>query len=303
MEVPADTPPSPPRGVYTVNYDLQVSICWEPNPEEDVRYYDIYRSEELDGLYDFIGYIEDDYPSEDPWVYCYDDVTVTNGVRYFYSVVAVDAGNNDSTDPFGGDLTEIVSATPRFEGSVTLYDMNVDPDNSGFDIEDYTGSVPVNYLDAETDIYFAVTASGSIPQMLAMTPRVMIQDYGFVDYQAYGFDVINYVPADGWSPSGIVELIEGHVYIIRIGTLDQYNYAKLWVGEVTSETTTFLWAYQTDLNNRELVPGLTGGSGGSETELIIIDDATGESREIEKIKRVRRGRQVPPTSKGDKDVE
>ncbi len=135
VEVPADMPPSPPRSVYTVNYDLQVSICWEPNPEEDVRFYDIYRSTDLDGLYEFIGYIEDDYPAEDLWEYCYDDASVTNGVQYFYSVVAVDAGYNDSTQPFDDMLTEIVSATPRFEGSLTLYDMHSYPSVSGFDIE------------------------------------------------------------------------------------------------------------------------------------------------------------------------
>ncbi len=304
VEVPADNPPSPPRSVYATNYDLQVSICWEPNPEEDVRYYDIYRSTDLYGAYERIGFIEDFYPDDDPWEYCYDDVSVTNGVQYFYSVVAVDAGNNESTDPFGGYLTEIVSATPRFEGTMTLYDMHSDPENSGFDIEDYIDPAPIGYLEPETDLYFAVTEGSSIPQMIADSPRVMIQDYGFVDYEAYGFDAINYVPADGWSLPGTVEVIDGHIYIIRIGILDQYHYAKIWIGEVTSESTTFLWAYQTDMNNRELSPPLLdeGSDGGSDGIDMIIKDGSGGSRKVEKIKRAWIGRQVPPTSEGNSSV-
>ncbi len=297
VEVPADIPPSPPRSVYAISYDLQVSICWEPNPEEDVRFYDIYRSTSLDGTYEFIGYVPDDYPEEDPFEYCYDDGLVANGTQYFYSVVAIDAGGNDSTEPFEGYLTEIVSATPRFEGMATLYDMNDEPDLSGFDLEDYLESTPISYLDEESDFYFAVSEEGSMRRFIADSPRVMIQDYGFIDYSAYGFDAINYVPADGWSPSGTVEVIHGHMYIVRIGTLDQYNYAKIWIGGVTSESTTFLWAYQTDPDNRELAPVLTDQETGDYDEgiLTIIDGGTGVSRDVEKIKRAWIGRQVPPT--------
>ncbi len=302
VEVPADCPPSPPRGVYAVSLNGYVSLCWEPNLEEDVRYYDIYRSPAIDSDFEFIGYIEDEFPDNDPWEYCFEDDYPVNGIQYFYSVVAVDEGNNDSTEPFGGYLTDIVSATPRFEGLLTLYDMNVDPDHSGFDLENYYGNDPINYQNASADFYFEVSTGDGIPRVTVDSPRVMIQDYGFVDYEAYGFDAIGYSPADGWSTSGIVEMIEGHVYFIRIGTYAEANYAKLWVGEVTSGSITFWWAYQSAINNRYLSPGLPDVDGGGGKIKTLTDDAAHGRGEAKRIKRFRRGRQILSTPGSSPDV-
>ena len=55
--------------------------------------------------------------------------------------------------------------------------------------------------------------------------------------------------ADGWSPTGSVELIVGHCYIVW--TRDD-NYAKFRVVALTSDAVTFDWAYQTARGNREL---------------------------------------------------
>lgn len=313
VEVPADCPPSLPRDVYALNLDGYVSICWAPNPEEDVRYYDIYRYDPVEDVFFFIGYVEDDYPLEDPWEYCFDDDQahpeigpVQNGTQYAYAVVAVDADGHDSTEPYDGYITEWVTATPRYEGLLTLYDAGDYPDLSGFDLENYDG-VGYNTADswnaAETDFYFEIDLDGKL-EFIADYPRVNIQDYGFSDYDAYyGFDLVNYAPADGWSPSGRVEVILGHVYFIRIGT-GTYNYAKIWIGETTATSVRFYWAYQSDIDNRELAPG--PGSGADEDGQIILPAASGNERSIlrtgKKIK-VRSGRQIPPTLEGNLNAE
>ncbi|HSG28768.1 MAG TPA: hypothetical protein VLA34_09830, partial [Candidatus Krumholzibacterium sp.] len=289
VEVPADCPPSPPRDVYAVNLDGFVSICFSPNPEEDVRYYDIYRSAELDGEYTRIAYIEDNYPDDDPWEYCYDDEVPNYGQQFFYSVVAVDEGENESTDLSDGYLTDIVSATPRHEGNVTLSDTSAAPASSGYDFSNLN-DITQRYDDADTDIYFTVDGSA---RLVTDMPEVQIQDYGFVSLEAYGFDVLNYAPADGWSPSGTAEAIEGHVYFLRLGEVDGAHYVKLWLADVTATSVTFLWAYQTDPDNRDLAPG-PEGTDGSITGT-TGDDASRFYDGVLKIKRVLKGRQVPPT--------
>ncbi|MBU8923497.1 MAG: hypothetical protein KOO63_16905 [Bacteroidales bacterium] len=298
VEVPADCPPSPPRDVYAINLAGFVSICWTPNPEEDVRYYDLYRCDEVDGTFEFIGYIEDDYPSDDPWEYCYDDEVPNYGEQFFYSVVAVDAGGNESTDLTDGYLIDIVSATPRYEGLLTLDDHGTVPATSGYDFSTLS-NLAQPHSDDDTDIYFSVD---SYDMFIVDLPRVQIQDYGFVDYEAYGFDAINYSPAEGWSPSGTVEVIEGHMYFLRIGEVDGAHYVKLWINYVTSASTQFLWAYQTDADNRDLMPGTVTGEDGS------IDDKPKVGTRVPmdgiiKTKRVRRGRQIPQTSEGNLNVE
>ncbi|MCI0481373.1 MAG: hypothetical protein L0213_07280 [Candidatus Dadabacteria bacterium] len=301
VEVPAACPPSPPRDVYAVNLDGFVWICWAPNPEEDVRYYDIYRSSTIDGTFNLIATVEDQYPEDDPWEYCYEDDAPTYGEQNFYSVVAVDADGYESTDLSDGYLTDVISATPRHEGNLTLLDNVTSPGSSGYDFSTLSDVIQ-GWDDPLTDIY--LTANGTVLFNVKM-PRVMIQDYGFVSYEQYGFDFINKAPADGWSPSGTAEAIEGHVYFIRLGESDGAHYVKLWVGVVTETSATFLWAYQTDPDNRDLSPAPGGVTG--EPDVIAVDEASGGVSVSEdaavKIKRFRRGRQVPPTYKGNMQAE
>ncbi len=302
VEVPAACPPSPPRDVYAVNLDGFVWICWTPNPEQDVRYYDIYRSDESDGEYERIATVEDDYPEDDPWEYCYEDDVPTYGEQNFYSVVAVDADGDESTDLTDGYLTDIISATPRHEGNITLQDSQTDPANSGYDFSTLS-DIEQNWNDDDTDIYFTIESDESAV-FTVDRPRVMIQDYGFVSYEQYGFDEKNCSPADGWSPSGTAEVIEGHVYFLKLGEAEGAHYVKLWIGEVTETSTTFLWAYQTDPDNMDLCPAPVNGTGspGSETSLSAGSDSD-EGDAATKIKRFRRGRQVPQTFKGNLQAE
>ena len=84
-------------------------------------------------------------------------------------------------------------------------------------------------------------------------PRLQydIQDAGY----RTTLDGVDFAPIVGWSPSGSVEVIVGHCYIVW--TRDDH-YAKFRVTEVRPATSTspsqvvFDWAYQVDAGNREL---------------------------------------------------
>ena len=97
--------------------------------------------------------------------------------------------------------------------------------------------------DARTDMFFS--AGGSFDEMLVPDPASTgIQDMGF----APSLDAVDFAPAAGWSPSGGVELIVGHNYIVM--TRDDH-YAKFRVVGLGGRVV-FDWAYQIDPGNREL---------------------------------------------------
>lgn len=275
-EVPADCPPSAPRGVYAVNLDGYISICWYPNPEDDIVGYDIWKNDELYGVYEWIGTVDREDP--DPFQYCFDYTTPYNQ-QYFYAVSAYDEADNLS------DLSyEEVTATPRPEGFLRLQDRDSNPSTSGYDFSTLS-NIAQGWDLASTDIWFD---GGAANIFYTDMPRVMIQDYGYVA----GFDDINYAPIEGFSPIGSVEVIENHVYMLKIGEADGDHYVKLWIYEVTPTYADFWWAYQTDPYNRDLMPGI--GAGDSDNAAIPAD---GEPAGVKRIQGVPNGRRVPPTSK------
>ncbi|MCK4773326.1 MAG: hypothetical protein KAT30_01020, partial [Candidatus Krumholzibacteria bacterium] len=83
---------------------------------------------------------------------------------------------------------------------------------------------------------------------------VDVQDYGFID-----LIYVDWAPVAGWAPSGQVELIQGHSYIVRIVKGgNTFNMAKINVVAVSTASVTLDWAYQKDNRNRELAPGVGG---------------------------------------------
>lgn len=245
-EVPADCPPSAPRGVYAVNLEGYVLICWYPNPEEDVLGYDIWKNNEFFGTYDWIGEVDREVP--DPDQYCFDHDTPFNQ-QFYYAVSAYDVNNNMSELSY-----EVVTATPRPEGFVRLDSRTMEPASSGYDFSSFSDT-PQPWDAAGTDIWFE---GGAANMFRTAMPRVMIQDYGYTP----GFDDINRAPSEGFSPSGSVEAIQYHCYILRLGEADGVHYAKIWISSVDTTATEFWWAYQTDPENRDLSPGPDAGDAG-----------------------------------------
>ncbi len=223
------TPPAAPRGFYSVTGDGQVRLNWLANTESDVAGYRLYLSPCASGSncpYDRIG-----STSATQFI----ATGLTNGVTRFYAVSAVDNAGNESALSY-----ETVFDTPRPSGSGSINNFVNGTAGAGWDFSAFTTRASNDPL---TDIFYGY--NGSVYQMF--TPDVLtdIQDAGF----STSLDAVDFAPNDGWSPTGSVELIPGHCYIVW--TRDDH-YAKFRVTSLTSTVVWFDWAYQTAAGNPEL---------------------------------------------------
>ncbi|MGD0552154.1 MAG: cellulase family glycosylhydrolase [Sedimentisphaerales bacterium] len=106
--VPADsTPPAAPSGVSATGGDTIVSLDWNNNIEPDVNGYNVYRSTVSNGTYTRLN-------GTPLLVSEYNDISVTNGTRYYYVVTAVDTSLNESAD------SSPVSAIPHIDLPVAI---------------------------------------------------------------------------------------------------------------------------------------------------------------------------------------
>jgi len=224
------TPPAAPRGLTSVTGDTQASLRWLANTERDVAGYRVYMA-----------------PCETGSSCPYDRVGTTtgtsfvvtglgNGTTRYFAVAAVDDEGNES------DLSyETVFDTPRPAGfGRLLSNYLASPGTAGYD---FSAAATRDFEDPATDVYFG--HNGSVAQMFATDVLTDIQDAGY----ATSLDAVDWAPSSGWSPSGTVELIVGHCYIVW--TRDDH-YAKFRVTQVGTGSVQFDWAYQTDAGNPEL---------------------------------------------------
>jgi hypothetical protein len=163
---------------------------------------------------------------------------LTNALAVYPAVTAVDAAGNES-----GLSLDIVRDVPRPAGTgVTLSEVGLAPATAGFD---FSAATVRDTSNVGVDIYYDVLAGA----------RKMVCKYTDTDIQDAGYsstlDVVDVAPASGWSPSGSVELIPGHCYVVRIG-LTSVNYGKFRVTGVSATQVVFDWAYQTAVNEPEL---------------------------------------------------
>jgi hypothetical protein len=236
--------PSAPDRVFSITGDGQVEICWDPNPEHDIDGYDIYWNTEETGNFSFVARVDKNTT-------CYVDTDVSNGETYFYAVLAFDTDGLESELSFDN-----VFDTPRPEGTdLVLFDYLLGQNDSlsGYDFSSLSGT-PQAWDDDSTDVYFG--APNGVPTLFAdQGAGVDIQDYGYIELL-----YVDWAPRKGWAPSGQVELIPGHSYIVKI--VDQpggfFNMAKFWVVAASTASTTLDWAYQKDPDNLELAPGVGG---------------------------------------------
>jgi len=223
-------PPAAPRGLYGVTGDARVTLHWLANTEADVTGYHVYMSPCASGdtcPYDRVGTTSGT---------AFTVQGLPNGVTRYYAVAAFDAAGNES------DLSyEDVFDTPRPAGTgATLHALQDRPALSGWDFSAYSVRA---WDDPRTDMYFS--SNGSIDEMLTPDPSLTrIQDMGF----AASFDALDFAPPAGWSPTGSVELIVGHNYVVW--TQDNH-FAKFRVAGLGG-LVVFDWAYQIDTGNGEL---------------------------------------------------
>jgi len=223
-------PPAAPRGVHSVTGDGQVLIEWLENTEPDIAGYRVYVSHDEPGPYVLIGETNFDH---------FLDAGLVNGETYYYAVAAFDNHDNES------DLSyESVFDTPRPEGyDVWIRDYRNMPDDAGWDFSSYS---IVRYNSSSSDIYFGYDTYNASYYFFIYRNGGLIQDYGYTG----SLDDVSYAPDEGWSPSGMVEVIEGHTYIVW--TWDNH-FAKVRVTSIGSGSAVFDWAYQTDPGNPELI--------------------------------------------------
>jgi hypothetical protein len=256
-----NTPPFPPDGVFSVTGDRMVTIYWNANWEADLAGYAVFRDDDNDGWYDHIADVDwyefCDHPYDhlvntvDESILCYEDTNLEYDRTYFYAILAFDEANNESELSY-----EVVYDTPRPEGfDLVLFDfMGQSSGLSGYDFSDTTGTAEPQ-ADGSTDIYFGVVDNGErLINTIFTNAGAAIQDYGLIE-----LDDVHRAPVSGWAPSGRVEAIKDHSYVIRIAGAGGNNYAKIQVTDVSNDSVTLNWAYQPSLDNIELIPPGPGG--------------------------------------------
>jgi hypothetical protein len=188
----------------------------------------VYRAGSPDGPFYAIGETNNDY---------FSDYDVLNGYTYFYAVSAVGDCSHESALS-----RELAYDTPRPEGGGTVFDAEgIDWRRSAWDFSTYR-AVPSDAPAA--DVIYVV--SGGVGFLVAADLETDIQDAGFTD-----FDEISWAPEAGWSPTGTVEVIPGHTYVIWTRT---NHFAKVRVVGQGLERIEFDWGYQIDSGNPELKP-------------------------------------------------
>ncbi len=257
-------PPPAPSGVQTVTGDEGVTVCWDqvqvdPRSPQIVEYLVWRDAQPLDEVFEYAGSVTVD-PEDPALSYCFFDGGLANGIDYSYAVSAVDARGGES------ELSrEVVIDTPRPEG----YSLELFAD-SGFDFS-ALGPAGRDAPPSLADII--VTFEGGVPFASVARAGVLIQDYGtFVDQDGLvRLDWVDWAPAEGYSLTGTVELIEGHAYILEIEEpgSGEIHYAKFAVVDVRTGSVVIDWAYQIVPDLPELqVPVGTSGRGTDEPEPI-----------------------------------
>ncbi|MEW6049805.1 MAG: hypothetical protein AB1644_01910 [Candidatus Zixiibacteriota bacterium] len=239
-----DPVPATPQGVYSVTGDQAVYVYFNGVYESDIREYRVYRSLQATTDYTQIGTVAaDPNPNLDLLIYEFIDAPLTNGTTYYYAVTAVDDAGHES------DLSaEEVFDTPRPEGETVLFPNTVEQSLSGFS---FAAHAQVPDTSPAADIFIDIFQGTYY--LNARDIQTDIQDMGYTS----DFDEIGYSPANGWSDLGFIELIPGHTYVVW--TRDSH-YAKLRVVAIqtSSGAVNCQWAYQTAVDNRELVAPFPG---------------------------------------------
>ncbi len=234
-------PPAAPRGLFSVTGDGSVTLVWLANTEPDVVGYRIYQAPCASGSscpYDRIGTAS--APAGEQYVQ-YVVSGLANGETAFFAVAAVDRDGLESELSWND-----VFDTPRPAGTGLVLYNYVDSD---YDVGyDFSAFVRTDAPDPPTDIFYGYYVDGDDyvhQQIFVPDYGTNIQDAGY----ALSLDAVDFAPVQGWSPTGTVEAVVGHNYVVW--TRDDH-YAKFRVTAVSPTAVTLDWAYQIDTGNQEL---------------------------------------------------
>ena len=221
--------PAAPRGLQTITGDHEIFLSWLPNTEARVVAYRVYTGPcpGTDCTYAPIGSTHGT---------SFVVSGLTNGQTAYYAVAAIDQDGIES------DLSyDTIYDTPRPEGvGLALGNAAFDSLHAGYDFSTYS---VVPYGGSQVDMFYG--AAGGQVLMIAPFADTEIQDAGYGET----LDAVDFAPPAGWSPTGTVELITGHCYVVW--TQDNH-YAKFRVTSHTGSRVVLDWAYQVAAGNREL---------------------------------------------------
>lgn len=255
-------PPVVPTGVHSISGDGEIIVQWydisyypyDGAYNENVVTYYVYRyfddfSHEP-GFY-IVGEVDWDQNFDpDSGLHWYVDRDVEFDTQYEYAVTAVNAAGRES------DLSyEIVLDVPVHIGDVPigLYNYNgSNPQWSGYDFSRMaSGRTDPDAAGSTADI--RVAYQGGVPYVHTTRPLdVKIQDFGvFTAEDDLGneflvFEGVSWAPEGGYSNTGVLELVIGHIYVVEIyDPTDGLHYAKFGVVGIGSDAVEIVWAYQT----------------------------------------------------------
>jgi hypothetical protein len=223
------TPPAAPRGLYSITGDHAVRLEWLHNTEGDVAGYRVYIADCPSG--GDCPYTRTGTTAANAWVVD----GLANGVTRYFAVSAVDYSGNESDLSYAEVLD-----TPRPAGALSLLSAESSTVRSGWDLSAFS-VVPSN----SPDVDLVFSDDGVTWRMIAPYTDTDIQDAGF----ATTLDAVDFAPPGGWSPTGTVELVSGHCYVVWTR---EDHYAKFRVTGLAPGQVAFDWAYQTAQGNPEL---------------------------------------------------
>ena len=266
-------PPVVPTGVHSISGDNLVIVQWydisyapyDGAYNENVVKYVIYSRffEEGDQSipdreFFYIGEVAwDENFDGDTGLHWFYDTEVENGLQYEYAVAAVNAAGIESALSYEFVVDAPLPMSPYVNGNyipVTLQDGNgAQAAQSGFDFARAAGNpttLNAGRVDpATTTADIVVAFENGLPYVTANPARVLLQDFGvFTSGGDLIFEGVSWAPADGYSQTGKLELVEGHIYVVEIRS-PELHYAKFGVTGIYAGSVDIIWAYQT-------IPGL-----------------------------------------------
>jgi hypothetical protein len=267
-------PPVVPTGVHSISGDNLVIVQWydisyapyDGSYNENVVKYVIYsrifeEGDQGNPDREFFYWGEVDWDENydgDTGLHWFYDYGAENGIQYEYAVASVNAAGLESALSYEFVVDAPLPMSPQdINGNyipVTLYDGN-GPQSiwSGFDFElaaadqGNRNAGRVNPAIDSSDM--VISFENGIPYVVANPSRVVLQDFGvFTSGGQLIFEGVSWAPADGYSQTGKIELVTGHIYVVEIQA-PQLHYAKFGVTGIYSGSVDIIWAYQT-------IPGL-----------------------------------------------
>lgn len=252
-------PPVVPTGVHSISGDNSIIVQWY-----DISYhpYDGNYNANVESYYIYSRYFEDgdEYNADREFVligevawngnfdptsglHWFDDTEAVNGYRYEYAVAAVNSAGSESALSY-----ELVTDAPLYHSlaPVRMYDIDGDnPHLSGFDFSlmDYGLNASHLGFNADIELHF----EGGIPYIHTSRSAVLVQDFGVFTNSSGQviFEGVSWAPADGYSNTGVLELIEGHIYVVEISEYPHgTHYAKFGVTQISAGSVEIIWAYQ-----------------------------------------------------------